>query len=33
MPLKPSGYILKTSKPADIKKEIDGFFKNKAASK
>ena len=28
MPLKPSGYILKTSKPADIKKEIDDFFKN-----
>lgn len=27
MPLKPSGYILKTSKPADIKKEIDEFFK------
>lgn len=30
MPLKPSGYILKTSKPADIKKEIDNFFKNNA---
>lgn len=30
MPLKPSGYILKTSKPADIKKEIDDFFKNNA---
>lgn len=29
MPLKPSGYILKTSKPADIKKEIDDFFKVK----
>lgn len=28
MPLKPSGYILKTSKPAEIKKEIDNFFKN-----
>lgn len=27
MPLKPSGYILKTAKPADIKKEIDKFFK------
>lgn len=26
MPLKPSGYILKTSKPAEIKKEIDEFF-------
>lgn len=26
MPLKPSGYILKSSKPADIKKEIDKFL-------
>lgn len=26
MPLKPSGYILKTSKPTEIKKEIDEFF-------
>lgn len=26
MPLTPSGYILKTSKPAEIKKEIDDFF-------
>ena len=30
MPLKPSGYILKTSKSAAIKKEIDDFFKNNA---
>lgn len=27
MPLKPAGYMLKDSKPADIKKEIDHFFK------
>ncbi len=33
MPLKPSGYILKTSKPAEIKKEIDDFFINKKANK
>ena len=26
MPLKPAGYLLKNSKPADIKKEIDAFF-------
>lgn len=26
MPLKPSGYILKTSKPEEIKKEINEFF-------
>ena len=26
MPLKPAGYLLKNSKPADIKKEIDHFF-------
>lgn len=26
MPLKPSGYILKSSKPADIKKEVDNFL-------
>ncbi|MCI9157069.1 MAG: response regulator [Lawsonibacter sp.] len=26
MPLKPAGYLLKDSKPADIKKEIDDFF-------
>lgn len=26
MPLKPAGYLLKDSKPADLKKEIDAFF-------
>ena len=26
MPLKPSGYLIKTSKPDAIKKEIDAFF-------
>ena len=30
MPLKPAGYLLKTSKPEELKKEIDAFFeKNK----
>ncbi len=29
MPLKPSGYLLKHSKPAEIKKEIDAFFEKK----
>ncbi len=29
MPLKPSGYLLKHSKPADIKKSIDDFFEKK----
>ena len=29
MPLKPAGYLLKNSKPADIKKEIDLFFEKK----
>ena len=31
MPLKPAGYLLKNSKPADIKKEIDNFFGKKKA--
>lgn len=31
MPLKPAGYLLKNSKPADIKKEIDAFFEKKRA--
>ena len=31
MPLKPAGYLLKHSKPADIKKEIDHFFEKKKA--
>lgn len=31
MPLKPSGYILKTSKPGEIKKEIDDFFEKQNA--
>lgn len=29
MPLNPTGYILKTSKPAEIKKEIDAFFEKR----
>lgn len=29
MPLKPAGYLLKDSKPADIKKEIDAFFEKR----
>lgn len=29
MPLKPAGYLLKNSKPAEIKKEIDAFFAKK----
>ncbi|MDE7221557.1 MAG: response regulator [Oscillospiraceae bacterium] len=29
MPLKPAGYLLKDSKPADIKKEIDQFFEKR----
>ena len=31
MPLKPAGYLLKNSKPADIKKEIDHFFEKRKA--
>lgn len=31
MPLKPAGYLLKNSKPTDIKKEIDAFFAKKKA--
>ena len=31
MPLKPAGYLLKNSKPAEIKKEIDHFFEKKKA--
>ncbi|MCI8442725.1 MAG: response regulator [Provencibacterium sp.] len=31
MPLKPAGYLLKSTKPADIKKEIDKFFAKKKA--
>lgn len=31
MPLKPAGYLIKSSKPADIKKEIDTFFEKKRA--
>ena len=27
MPLKPAGYLIKSSKPEAIKKEIDDFFK------
>ena len=30
MPLKPSGYLLKHAKPAEIKKEIDTFLEKKA---
>ena len=26
MPLNPSGYLIKTSKPEEIKKEVDQFF-------
>ena len=26
MPLKPAGYLLKDSKPAELKKEVDAFF-------
>lgn len=29
MPLNPSGYLLKTLKPEEIKKEVDGFFAKK----
>ncbi len=29
MPLKPAGYLLKNSKPADLKKQIDAFFEKK----
>lgn len=29
MPLNPSGYLLKTLKPEEIKKEVDGFFAEK----
>ena len=31
MPLKPAGYLLKNSKPADIKKEIDDFLAKQKA--
>lgn len=31
MPLKPAGYLLKNSKPDEIKKEIDAFFEKKKA--
>ncbi|NBI63211.1 response regulator [Clostridiales bacterium] len=31
MPLKPSGYLLKHSKPEELKKEIDDFFEKKQA--
>lgn len=31
MPLKPEGYLLKSLKPEDIKKEIDAFFAKKSA--
>ena len=27
MPLKPAGYLLKNSKPSELKKEVDTFFK------
>lgn len=30
MPLKPEGYLLKSLKPGEIKKEIDAFFANKS---
>ena len=33
MPLKPAGYLIKSSKPAEIKKEIDTFFEKKKAKK
>ncbi len=33
MPLKPAGYLIKGSKPAEIKKEIDAFFEKKNAKK
>lgn len=33
MPLKPAGYLIKSSKPAEIKKEIDTFFERKKAKK
>ena len=29
MPLKPAGYLIKHSKPEEIKKEIDNFFAKK----
>ena len=29
MPLRPAGYLLKSSKPDAIKKEIDAFFEKK----
>ena len=32
MPLKPAGYLLKNSKPAEIKKEIDAFFQKREQS-
>ena len=31
MPLKPAGYLLKNSKPAELKKEIDAFFAKQKA--
>ena len=31
VPLKPAGYLLKNSKPYDIKKEIDAFLKKQRA--
>ena len=31
MPLKPAGYLLKHSKPADLKKEVDAFFEKQKA--
>ena len=33
MPLKPAGYLIKSSKPAEIKKEIDTFFEKKKVKK
>ena len=29
MPLRPEGYLLKSQQPADIKKNIDGYFRKK----
>ena len=32
MPLKPAGYLIKSSKPDSIKKEIEAFFEKKKDS-
>ena len=33
VPLKPEGYLLKSMKPIEIKKRIDGFFARKEGSR